>query len=251
MADAAVNPDDLTPTLEDYLEAIYRSMKGRAFTRVRDIAKARGVRTASVVPALRRLRDLGLIDYQRREYVALTAEGERLARRVFARHEVLRRFFQDVLNMPAEAAEADACAMEHGLSDLGMDRLVRFVEFLGTCPHSPPRLLESFHACSVDQVAAPGDRGCTRSCSRREGNGPNELEEKSLAELSAGNSGVVTCVLAPPDDRRILLDLGLLPDARVDVLRVDQSGTPLHLRVAGADLLLSRLKAECVLVAVG
>ena len=121
---------ELSGSLEDYLETVYHLVKKYRFARVRDIADDRGVKAASVTPALKRLSDLGLVEYEKREYVLLTAEGERQALRVVARHQVLLRFFRDFLQMPDATAEKEACAMEHSLSNEGMDRLVRFLEFV-------------------------------------------------------------------------------------------------------------------------
>ena len=72
---------ELTGALEDYLETIYELVRDHKFARVRDIAKARGVRAASVSPAMKRLSDLGLIRYVRREYIDLTEQGEEEARK--------------------------------------------------------------------------------------------------------------------------------------------------------------------------
>ena len=87
----------LSSSLEDYLETVFELVRDRKVARVKDIAKARGVRAASVTPAMHRLAHLGLIDYAEREYIVLTPAGEKMARRVYARHRVLQRFFREVL----------------------------------------------------------------------------------------------------------------------------------------------------------
>ncbi|MBM4373322.1 MAG: metal-dependent transcriptional regulator, partial [Deltaproteobacteria bacterium] len=89
---AAGNISELTPALEDYLETIFELVQERKVARVRDIAEARSVKAGSVSPAMRRLADLGLIRYHQREFIDLTEQGEEEARRVMARHRVLRRF---------------------------------------------------------------------------------------------------------------------------------------------------------------
>lgn len=98
----------LTGALEDYLETVFILVREQGFARVRDIAKAREVRSSSVSPALRRLHALGLVEYVRREYVGLTDSGEREARRVLARHDLLTRFFSEVLQMSPSASEKEA-----------------------------------------------------------------------------------------------------------------------------------------------
>lgn len=256
-ADAIV----LSHSLQDYLESIYVLLREGPVARVRDIAKARGVRTGSVIPALRRLRDAGLIDYQQREYVSLTPAGDRAARRVYARHQVLERFLRDVLQMPAGLAGQDACAMEHGLSDEGMDRLVRLFEFLGACPRSKPGFLEAFHSCSLAQDAPAPDEHCAAQCRshRREPACPaqhNGAEARqstgghatSVYDLRPGQAATVTHVHARGSVRQRLLDMGVLPDASVELVRVAPAGNPVWIRLDGAQLALRKAEAQAVLV---
>jgi DtxR family transcriptional regulator, Mn-dependent transcriptional regulator len=135
----------LTRALEDYLETIYELLRERHEARVRDIAEARGVKAGSVSPALRRLSDLGLLDYTRRGHIGLTPTGERLARRIHARHRALEQLFVQVLAMDPTDAEPVACAMEHSLTPAAMDRLARFLEYLDV--HDRGRgFLAEFHA---------------------------------------------------------------------------------------------------------
>jgi Mn-dependent DtxR family transcriptional regulator len=72
--------------------------------------------------------------------------GEKAGRRVFSRHRLLTRFFEEVLSMPAEAASEQACAMEHSLTDEAMVRMVRFFEFLGAV-HRSSRAFASVRWC--------------------------------------------------------------------------------------------------------
>lgn len=217
----------LSPSLEDYLETIYELVRDQKVARVRDIARARGVRAASVTPAMRRLADLGLVRYQQREYIDLTPAGERAARRVFSRHQMLTRFFEEVLGMPATAALADACAMEHSLSREGMDHLVRFFEFLRSSPDGR-QLLALF------QGRAPlpdGERSAT------------------VASLSPGARARVTRVEGARRLRDRLLDMGLLPDIVLEVRHRSPATRRTAVRVQGFDLELTREEAEAVLVA--
>jgi DtxR family Mn-dependent transcriptional regulator len=139
----------LTPALEDYLETVYRLISKSGFARVRDIADTRDVRSASVIPALRRLEKLGLIKYKRREYVGLTKPGEEAARRIYSRHQILNRFFKDFLGLPPDVAERDACAVEHDLSNQTAERLARLIEFIEVCPGAEG-LMARFQECDLE-----------------------------------------------------------------------------------------------------
>lgn len=241
----ATAPHGLSSSLEDYLETVYRLVQERQFARVRDIASARDVKPGSVSPALKRLADLGLVTYERREYVVLTELGEIEARRIFARHQLLTRFFEELLKMPPEAAEEQACAMEHSLSNEGMDRLVRLFEFLRVCPHVPSDFLERFHACPLvhgELDRCDGGCDCVAATSAPE----SETQRMSLSDLEPGESGTIVRVNARGAVRQRLLDMGILPNVVVEMERVAPSGDPYWIKIQGSQLALRRQEAIAV-----
>jgi DtxR family Mn-dependent transcriptional regulator len=238
----------ISSALEDYLETIYLLVQEHGFARVKEIARARDVKAASVSIALRKLAELELVRYERREYIALTPLGEQAGRRVFTRHRLLSRFFQEVLGMPAGAASEQACAMEHSLTDDAMDRLVRFFEFLGNCP----QVIESFRQCQAAVGANgaahchSGARGACASCANKK-----EVRTMSLADLKPGQSGVVTHIGASGALRQRLLDMGILPNTPIDLERSGLGGDPLWIRCLGARLALRRTEAAAIRVRQG
>ena len=230
----------LSSALEDYLETIFEIVRERKMARVKEIARRRGVRPASVTPAMRRLADLDLINYIQREYIDLTPEGERLARRVYARHKVLDRFFSEVLQVPRAISSSDACAMEHAISDHTMDHMVRFLEFLIACPEGKA-LLEKFHGCAwVNRQLPP----CTTDCERLQ-NGEME-DSMSVRELKPGNRGRVIRVEGDGAIRQRLLDMGVLPNVIIEMERLSPAGDPLWIRLQGTQLSLRRKEASAI-----
>jgi DtxR family transcriptional regulator, Mn-dependent transcriptional regulator len=234
----------MSSSLEDYLETIYLLVQEQGFARVKDVARARDVKAASVSIALRRLAELALVRYERREYIALTPEGEKAGRRVFSRHRLLTRFFQEVLNMEAKAASEQACAMEHALTDGAMDGMARFFEFLGTCPS----VIESFRICPAIAERKPGAAGghlpewCA-VCAKKK-----EVRSMSLADVKPGRRAVVTKISAGGALRQRLLDMGVLPETPIDIERVGLGGDPFWVRCQGARLALRRSEAQSILV---
>ncbi|MBU0550491.1 metal-dependent transcriptional regulator [Myxococcota bacterium] len=226
----------LTSALEDYLETIYELMRDRDYARVRDISNAREVKAASVTPALKRLAEMGLVDYVQREYVRLTPEGRREAQRVLARHHLLRRLLGEILQVPPDEAERDACALEHSLSNAAMDGLVRFFEFIGLSPEGE-RFVDQFHAW-------------TRQPKPEEGTLFEDTQPShSVHDLAPGQRGRVLRIGSVGAIRQRLLDMGLLPNAEVEVERRAPTGEPIWIRVGGAHLALRGVEAKAIRVA--
>jgi DtxR family Mn-dependent transcriptional regulator len=133
-----------TASMEDYLEAVAMLHEGRKAVRVKQISQALGVKMPSVTAALKKLSDEGLVNHERYGYVELTAKGNKAAQDVFRRHEVLRHFLSDVLNIDSELAQKDACKMEHSISSASLQRLAKFMEFVEACPQSEPSWLKNY-----------------------------------------------------------------------------------------------------------
>jgi len=235
----------LTPSLEDYLETIYEVIRERKVARVRDLVQARGVKAGSVTPAMKRLADLGLITYTRREYIELTPAGEQAARRVLSRHQILTSFLSEVLQMSPETAEADACAMEHHISDEAMDSMVRFFEFMRSCPNTESGFLSRFHSCSKVNSALSE---CPHQCELRVDAPTVETPQMSIADLKPGESGRVRQINTSGAIRQRLLDMGVLPDVVIRVERVAPTGDPIWIKLRGYQLSLRMSEARAVLV---
>lgn len=235
----------LTDALEDYLETAYELVREAGFARVKDIAKQRGVRPASVSQALQRLSDLDLIVYEKRGYLTLTPAGEEYARRVLARHHVLSRLFEDVLKIDPETASRDACTMEHGLSSETMDRIVKFFEFIVHCPDAG-EIMGRFQSCALINEERPE---CKKQCRpdlkllrKQAGAG------KTLADLEPWRKGRVTQITGRGAVRQRLLDMGILPDVVVEVERIAPAGDPLWIKLDGFQLSLRKDEARTIVV---
>lgn len=117
----------ITPSLEDYLEAIYRVYDDQG-ARTTDIAAHLQVSKASVNQAVGLLAQRGLIRQERYGPIYLTASGEDEARAIYRRHQIIKEFLMGMLGVDADTAEQDACNIEHVISKETMNRLVEFME---------------------------------------------------------------------------------------------------------------------------
>jgi len=125
----------LTRRLEDYLEAVWVLTQEQGVARVRDIAARTDVTMSSVTSALKQLARGGLVHYDPYQLVTLTARGESLAERIHDKHDALRGFLVEVLDLDPHTAEANACRMEHVVDDEVLHRLSLLARFLRQrCP---------------------------------------------------------------------------------------------------------------------
>ncbi len=125
---------DLTPTMEDYLEAIYNLSQEKRVVRVKDIAKRLGVKMPTVTNMLKTLSERGMIDYEKYEYLELTGKGSYIGSQIDQRHQTLKAFLSDILQIDRDQADEDACKMEHAVSPTTLERMVEFMEFVEDCP---------------------------------------------------------------------------------------------------------------------
>ena len=233
----------LSPALEDYLEAVWEILRERPAARVKLIAEYLGVKMGSVTPALKRLRDLGLVNYTARSSVELTEEGARQARRVSSRHRIVERFLVEFLGVSQENAARDACAMEHVLSNETVDRIVRWFEYLQRCDHETQEPVQQFHGCSL---VHPGLQECRLLKHDEQEMSGLERAVKELTSMKAGEVSEVAQIARSVEFRGELLDKGFLPGRPVSVMSKDSSGV--RVQVGDDQLVLTPKAASCVWV---
>jgi len=124
----SVDPQNISSTMEDYLEAVLVLERRHGVARMKDISVHMQVKTPSATAAIKALVGQGLVCHESYGRVSLTREGQRLAEGVEKRHRVLYRFLTGVLRIAPPVAEREACGMEHGMSGETLDRLTRFLE---------------------------------------------------------------------------------------------------------------------------
>jgi DtxR family Mn-dependent transcriptional regulator len=120
----------LSEGLEDYLEAILLEEKVRRFVRTKDLADRLGVTSPSAHAAVKELVSLGLASHESYSNIELTRAGRKKAETVYARHEMLHRFFAEALGLPGEIADSSACGIEHHLDWRVTKKLARLIAFL-------------------------------------------------------------------------------------------------------------------------
>jgi DtxR family Mn-dependent transcriptional regulator len=139
-----LSKNPITPTMEDYLEAIYNLSKEKRAIRVRDIASKLDVKMPTVTNMLKTLSERGLIDYEKYEYLELTKKGSNVGQEIDYRHQIIRRFLTNILKVEYAEADEDACKMEHAVSSTTLEAFVDFMEFIENCPRGGANWLDYF-----------------------------------------------------------------------------------------------------------
>ena len=125
-----MNASELTPSLEDYLEAILRLERKNRVARVKDIAQLLDVQMPSVTGALKNLRSKELVNYEKNSFISLTDKGLEIARAVEGKHELLAEFLAKILLIPREKAQAEACEIEHVVGPATSQRIKKLTVYL-------------------------------------------------------------------------------------------------------------------------
>ena len=112
---------------EDYLEAILVLQKQKGMVRSVDMARHMGVSKPSVCHAVATLKNGGFLTMDDGFFLHLTNIGREVAEQIYEKH----RFFTERLiaaGVDPETAEADACRIEHVISEESFRRLKAAME---------------------------------------------------------------------------------------------------------------------------
>lgn len=117
----------LSPTMENYLEAVFLLSEEGVGVRLSDIAEKVGVTKATANRAMATLSNLKLVRKEHYKEVHLTSEGHTYANTIFHKHTVIKQFFTDVLQIDADIADQEACKIEHVISADSVLAMQQFV----------------------------------------------------------------------------------------------------------------------------
>ncbi len=111
---------------EMYLENILVLRGQQGYVRSIDIVNYTGYSKPSISRAIGLLRRDGMLEVDDDGHITLTAEGERRAQKVYERHRCLTEFFS-MIGVSDETASADACKIEHDISDETFEKIKEHV----------------------------------------------------------------------------------------------------------------------------
>lgn len=133
--------NQLSASMEDYLEMIYRLSKDTGFTRINELSEALNVHPPSATRMVQKLGMLNLLKYERYGVILLRPEGKMLGELLLNRHNTIESFFRlfgiDEKNILAETEK-----VEHTLSAETVKCFERFISFVKENPDVLKRMNE-------------------------------------------------------------------------------------------------------------
>ena len=144
----------LTHSSMHHLMAIYELLKSKGYARGIDVANYLDISRSSVSVTLHKLLAKGFIIEDDNKFFLLTEEGKELTNSVLSIRKIVKMFFKDVLDLPEQIAEEDACKVEHLLNHKTGENLYKFVAFFMSSDPTSKEFREKFsnynHKCNDD-----------------------------------------------------------------------------------------------------
>ena len=212
----------LTPAMEDYIKAIYKTQRRSAKASTAQIAGRLEVSPASVTKMLQRLAKLKLVRYQPYQGAELTEAGRCIALEIIRRHRLIELYLAERMGYSWDEVDAEAEALEHVISEAFEERIDALLGYPDTDPHGHP-------------------------IPTREGHIRDDALYTPLNEIAAGGQAFIRRVSdRQPCRLRRCADLGLFPGVGVQTLG-DIRGR-MQIQVDGSRLEIERTLAEGVYV---
>ena len=122
-----------TPRLEDYLEAIGQLIDQKGYASSIDVADRLEVKPPTVTSMVKKLAKLGYLSHEPYRGMRLTPSGEKLAKSVISRHQVISEFL-GMIGVGEKIAYQDTEGIEHHIQPITFRKIERLVEFLRKNP---------------------------------------------------------------------------------------------------------------------
>ncbi len=147
-----------------HLMAVYHLTREYGFARSSDIANFLNISKGSVSGALNGLEKAGFVVADQRRRYRLSGSGVNIVNTVLAKRHIVMQFLSEILGLSPLDAMADACKIEHLLSQQAADRLTTLVGLLkggSSCSKEFwSELQEAAEFCQPDQRC----EGCSAQC---------------------------------------------------------------------------------------
>lgn len=197
--------DLLSPSIEDYLKTIY-SLQSEQKANTKNIAEKMGYSQASVTNMMKKLADRGLVVYESHRGVELTKSGEMVALEVIRHHRLLELYLTKVMGYSWDEVHAEAEKLEHHISEQFEEKISEMLGHPQFDPHGDP-------------------------IPNKDGTLP-DLMFNQLSEAQPDHFYVIKRINnQSPDFLRYIEELGLKPDAKLQVINKAPFNGPMTIKL--------------------
>jgi Mn-dependent DtxR family transcriptional regulator len=120
---------------EDYLEAIYNLNEQKGYVGVKDISVKLSVRPGTVSGMVSNLTKKGYLEHESYQGMRLTPLGERIAKSVIKRHQVISELLS-MLGVDSQTGYVDTEGIEHHVHPSTLRRFERLADYLRENPQT-------------------------------------------------------------------------------------------------------------------
>ncbi|HEY8500114.1 MAG TPA: iron dependent repressor, metal binding and dimerization domain protein [Clostridia bacterium] len=136
------NKKELTSAMEDYLEMIYRNIGQEGYMRINMLSELLNVKPSSATRMVQKLKELGLIYYEKYGIIFLSEDGKEYGRFLLERHNVVEKFLKSLGIKENLLTETEL--VEHNISKNTMERINKLNQIL----EAHPEIISEFESFS-------------------------------------------------------------------------------------------------------
>jgi len=133
-----MSEDQATVAEEEYLQIIYWLQEAGLPMTGANIARAMQVSAPTVHEMIGRLEGDGYVTRAEDKSLSFTDSGHEHASQIVRRHRLIERFLTDVFDIPWDQVHEEAERLEHWMSPMVEERMLRAIGDAKTCPHGHP-----------------------------------------------------------------------------------------------------------------
>jgi len=130
--------DQATVAEEEYLQIMYWLQEAGLPMTGANIARAMQVSAPTVHEMIGRLEGDGYVTRAEDKSLGFTESGRDHASQIVRRHRLIERFLTDVFDIPWDQVHEEAERLEHWMSPMVEERMLRAIGDAKTCPHGHP-----------------------------------------------------------------------------------------------------------------
>lgn len=212
-----------TEAVENYLKAVYYLQLEDSEVTTSRLSVRLKVKPASVTGMMKKMTELGLLDYKPYQHCVLTPKGKREALKVLRRHRIIELFLVEIMGLPWEKVHREAEKWEHVVSDEIIERMDQLLGYPTSDPHGSP---------------IPSSKGTVK-----------QPVHKPLTSLTDNKTGTVAQV--DDEDESFLIYLneqGIKPGVKITLLDKDENAGLITLMIKKKKIIIGENAAEKIYV---